>query len=46
MVLQKQLQKLGFVIEESFGKEVAREGLAFSDDQKPMIRQLKSYWAE
>jgi hypothetical protein len=38
MLLQRQLQKLGFVIEESFGKDVAREGLAFCDDGKPVIR--------
>ena len=31
MILQKQLQKLGFIIEDSFGKEVAKEGLAFAD---------------
>ena len=45
-ILQRQLSKLGFNIEEVFSKEVAKEGIAFIDDQKPVIRQLKTFWAE
>lgn len=32
------LANLGFNIEEVFGKDVAKEGIAFIDDQKPVIR--------
>ncbi len=45
-ILQRQLSKLGFIIEEVFSKEVAKEGIAFIDDQKQVIRQLKTFWAE
>ncbi len=31
-ILQRQLSKLGFNIEEVFSKEVAKEGIAFIDD--------------
>jgi len=40
------LKACGFNIEEVFSKDIAKEGIAFIDDQKPVIRQLKTYWAE
>lgn len=46
VILQKQLQKLGFDIEETFGKEVAKEGIAFADVIPFVIRQFKHFWAE
>ncbi len=46
MVFQKQLLKLGFVLEENFGKEVSKHGIAFSDVNQPVIKALKHFWAE
>lgn len=46
MVMQKILIKMGYQIEEVFGAECAKQGLAFSDVQKPIINRLKHYWAE
>lgn len=40
------MQILGFNIEEVFGTAVAKEGIAFTDEGKPIIRQLKTFWAE
>jgi hypothetical protein len=40
------LLKLGFVLEENFGKEVSKHGIAFSDVNQPVIKALKHFWAE
>lgn len=45
-LLQKQLQSVGFDIEATFGKEVVKETIAFMDEGKPILRQLKTFWAE
>lgn len=45
MVFQKQLLKLGFVLEDAFGKDISMDGIAFSNITHPLIVALKTFWA-
>jgi len=40
------LHSLGFEVKETFGEVVAKEGIAFSDVEKPLIKAVKGFWAD
>ena len=45
-LLHRQIKSLGFVLEDIFSKDVLKDTIAFSEDGKVVIKQLKSFWAE
>lgn len=46
MILQKLLQAVGYNIEETFGPQCLKDGLAFCETNKPIIMRFKHFWAE
>jgi hypothetical protein len=47
VIFQKQIQRLGFDLEQLFGADVAKEGLAFADlASDPLVNALKQFWSE
>lgn len=46
MILQRILTRLGFEISDTFGEECQKQGLAFAEVDKPIIKRMKHFWAE